>query len=654
MADLDIRSNPLPIPPEILEAEGAPARIINYYFEHLAGDKRPLNEAKMLIVGQGGVGKTSLVKRLIDDEYDPHEKKTEGIDIRDWRIDCGGTEMRLNVWDFGGQEIMHATHQFFLTKRSLYVLVLVARQGDQESRIEYWLKIIQSFGGDSPIIVVSNKSDQHELDLDWTGLQRKYPAIKGFVRRVSCESGEGIQELREIIQREVDGLEHIHDELLVTWFAVKSQLEGMADNYIPYEKYQEMCREQGVGDEISMRTLVGFLHDLGLVLHFGDHPILGDLNILNPEWVTKGVYQIINSSILAQNKGVLSARDLPSILKPTKDYPKRRHPFITEMMRKFELCFDFPDQPNEQFLVPDLLPKEEADTGDWEDSLAFQYHYDVLPGSIISRFIVRMNGFISKGTYWRNGVVLEYEEGRNKALVRADIEDRKLFIHVSGSPATRRTFLGVIRADLKRIHDSVRGLAVDQKVPLPEDPNIVVDYDHLLTLEELGKDAFVPEGLKVEVSVKQLLDGVVSPEERQDARREGRGERRIETHYHAEKMYFGDQYSAEQVAAMGSNARADNISFTQSWNEIRDDVDLQGLAAQLAELQGQLKSLASKGEHYDAIGDVARAENAARENDGPSVLRHLASAGKWVLGQGIKVGADLAVAYGKAQIGMGA
>jgi internalin A len=36
-------------------------------------------------------------------------------------------QAHLNVWDFGGQEIMHATHQFFLTRRSLYLLVLSGR-----------------------------------------------------------------------------------------------------------------------------------------------------------------------------------------------------------------------------------------------------------------------------------------------------------------------------------------------------------------------------------------------------------------------------------------------------------------------------------------------------------------------------------------------
>ena len=41
---------------------------------------------------------------------------------------------------------MHATHQFFLTKRSLYLLVLDSRLTQEENRVEYWLKIIQSFG----------------------------------------------------------------------------------------------------------------------------------------------------------------------------------------------------------------------------------------------------------------------------------------------------------------------------------------------------------------------------------------------------------------------------------------------------------------------------------------------------------------------------
>jgi internalin A len=137
----------LGIPPEVLGARwdehgesARPGDIIDYYFRQRREARRELREAKVLLVGQGGVGKTSLVKRLIDNDYNPAELKTEGIDIRDWEV-AGkrgkgekGVPIKLNVWDFGGQEIMHATHQFFLTKRSLYILVLDARKGNAQRK----------------------------------------------------------------------------------------------------------------------------------------------------------------------------------------------------------------------------------------------------------------------------------------------------------------------------------------------------------------------------------------------------------------------------------------------------------------------------------------------------------------------------------------
>jgi internalin A len=74
-------------------------------------------------VGQGSVGKTSLVNQLIDGTFNPNESQTDGLTVREWGVHVNAKDVRLNVWDFGGQEIYHATHQFFLTKRSLYLLV---------------------------------------------------------------------------------------------------------------------------------------------------------------------------------------------------------------------------------------------------------------------------------------------------------------------------------------------------------------------------------------------------------------------------------------------------------------------------------------------------------------------------------------------------
>jgi internalin A len=505
LKELDLRDNSLPIRPEILNKIGKPAAIITYYLQYQASQRRLLNEVKLLLVGQGSVGKTSLVRRLVEGYYDPHQNKTEGIEIKQWQIIVNDQKIRLNVWDFGGQEIMHATHQFFLTKRSLYLLVLDARLSEEENRLEYWLKMIQSFGGESPVIIVGNKIDQQPLDLDRRGLMLKYPQIRAIVE-TSCLDGHGLANLKVAIEREVGNLPHLNDQLLLSWFSVKTQLEQMDRDYLPYHEYIQICQVEGVNDELSQRTLMGFLHDLGVVLNFQDDPRLEETNILNPDWVTQGVYKILNDEILlTEHHGVLERIMLNNILDSHR-YPRNKHLFIMDMMRKFELCFNFEGFADRKFLIPDLLPKEEPETGDWSNTLSFQYHYVILPGSVISRFIVRMNYLIHRQTYWRNGVVLAHEG--NTALVKADREDKKIFIWVGGPEAGRRRFLAIIRAQFDSIYRTIPGLEVEEKVPLPDHPAIVVDYQYLRDLEEMGETHFVPPGLRQRVSVKKLLDGI--------------------------------------------------------------------------------------------------------------------------------------------------
>ena len=251
---------------------------------------------------------------------------------------------------------------------------------------------------------------------------------------------------------------------------------------------------------------MAFLHDLGVVLNFADDPRLSETSILNPSWVTAGVYQILNAHL---DRGVLPLSRLSDFLDPVI-YPPRQHLFITGMMKKFELCFEFDDPPN-TFLLPDLLPKNEPDTGVWEDALRFQYHYEVLPSSVISRFIVRMHPFISRRTYWRNGVVIAKDGSR--ALVKADLEDRKIFVQVAGGSG-RRTLMDVIRSQFELIHATIPQLAVEEKVPLPDEPAVVVDYRHLVNLLELGETSFVPEGSKRRHDVRPLLDGIETEQRR--------------------------------------------------------------------------------------------------------------------------------------------
>jgi|GEM_PF-285658 len=549
---LDLRNNPgFPLPPEILEKTGDAQTIIHAYLDYLAGQTRPLNEVKLVFVGEGSVGKTSLVNRLLHDTFEANSDKTGGIAIHRWEIGCQSSvvgnqqnsesaskiedqisKIRVNVWDFGGQEIMHATHQFFLTKRTLYVLVLDSRYSEAENRLDYWLTLIRSFGGDSPILVVGNKTDQHPLDLDRRGLLAKYPTVREPILETSCATGAGIADLRAAIAGQIAQMPHVADPVVNTWFEVKAQLEQTDADYIPYADYTRICREKSVDNPDSQRVLLGFLHDLGVVLHFPD-PRLETTNILNPEWVTRGVYHILNTRLPFAEPGILTWDMLARIL-DDESYQEKRM-FIVDMMQKFELCYELPDR-KDTFLIPDLLPKEVPGTGAWDEALAFEVHYPVLPGSILTRLIVRMHRLIKDRTTWRAGVLLTC--GNNEALVRADLSANRITIAVRGSGSGRRELLTRIRHELENIHSTIAGLRPEEKVPIPGHPEVKpVDYQHLRTLESLGEETFIPQGLAQRVSVRYLLDGVEPPE----ARRER--DAKYEVHIHG-----------GQVGVIGSDA----------------------------------------------------------------------------------------------------
>ncbi|MEA5479232.1 COR domain-containing protein [Pseudanabaena galeata UHCC 0370] len=510
---INLDNNPLTlnIPQEISSSWNANT-ITTYLYQLSIQRTFPLHEAKMIVVGQSDVGKTSLINQLLHNSYDKNQPQTDGLNVETWNVQVNRKDIRLNVWDFGGQEIYHATHQFFLTKRSLYLLVCNCRTSEEENRIEYWLKLIESFGDKSPVIIVGNKKDEQPLDINRKALREKYPNIQAIIE-TSCSENNGIDELRTTIFQQVASLKEVYDLLPLSWFEVKQQLEAMTEDFISYNRYIGICHESKIPEEQNQDQLIDLLHRLGLVLNFRDHPILKSTNVLKPEWVTEGIYAMLSDETLkTDNKGIFTLADLSRVLDPER-YPVNRHNYLIELMKEFELCFDINCNPK-QFLIPAILPKDEpAETVLEGDTLEFQHHYRILPNSIISRFIVNTSDYIHNQIYWRSGVMLAYlESGEvyNIARIKADTEDKKIFIAISGRKETRREFLAIIRKELNKIHKNFSNLDITEWVTIPEHPNIEpLNYQDLLIAEDVGEtETFVPQ-LRRRVKINLLLDGYI-------------------------------------------------------------------------------------------------------------------------------------------------
>ena len=516
---LYLHGNDLEIPTEILGQRTGessnrvvvePSTILEVYFRSQVGPTRPLNEAKLILVGRGEVGKTSLVQRLLWDRF-ATQPKTEGIQITPWEVELSkyGT-IKLHVWDFGGQEIMHATHQFFLTERTVYLVVLNGREGGEDMDVEYWLRLIESFGGDSPVIVVLNKFDSHAFDLNRRGVLGKFPGrVRGFIE-TDCESGRGIQDLKDTICETLETEPFFRARFPHTWFAIKDYLSGMKENFISFERYREVCAAQGECDPASQEALASAMHCLGIALNYREDSRLRDARVLNPRWVTEGIYRILNSSRVAARRGELVLRELSDIL-PPQTYPSHMHEFLLSLMRRFDLCFRFPEPREDTYLIPQLLGKDQPDTGEKfapRQCLNFQYTYPVFPEGLLPRFIVRTALLSVEQPRWRTGVVLEFEG--NTALVKADAQERTVSINVSGPTEGRRRLLAVIRADFERIHADFPKLNPVASVPVPEHPYLVIPYVELRTYERQKVTEFtrVVGDDVIRLSPRQLLSSV--------------------------------------------------------------------------------------------------------------------------------------------------
>jgi internalin A len=412
------------------------------------------------------------------------------------------------LWDFGGQEIMHATHQFFLSRRSIYIILLNARE---EPNPEYWLNHIKSFGGNSPVIVVINKTDENpSFDVNRLFLREKYPNIIDFIK-VSCSQGFGIDNVKSALKKAVMDIRDLNSQWAVSWFKVKTILENMTTSFISYDQFTTLCYENGVYDSSSQNTLVEYLNDLGIVLHFKDFA-LSDTHVLDPEWVTFGVYKIINSKKLAENRGLLKLSEIRAILSTGRidhdfRYPSTSLNYIIELMMKFELCYKV---SGNEILVPDLLEVQEPSfNNDDKSPLKVIISYAFLPKSVMPRLIVNLHNDIYNQLRWRTGLIV-HDQGLNAfAKIAVDYESKSINIEVYGDK--KRDYLSIVLFIVRRINASFKGLESKINIPVKGAPNVMVSHAHLLTLESKGIMKYIPEGLDYEISVKEML-GSIQPE----------------------------------------------------------------------------------------------------------------------------------------------
>jgi internalin A len=515
---LDLAGNPdLALPREVVQA--GTAAVLAFLRARKDGSV-PQWRSKVLVVGEGQVGKTSIVKALAGEPHNPAEPTTHGMRIRDLSLqhpERTGVDMALSFWDFGGQDIYHATHQFFLTDRSLFLLVWSPRLGHDHSRVRYWLDIITARAPTARILLVATHCATLRPDLPLQDIRREYPRIVGSLA-VDCEPRTGIDELRRAVAGEAGQLPLMGLPWPSAWSQAAAWLQSAAEPYIPTEQLKSMMASAGVIEPAEQGELALVLTHLGEILYYPDDENLADMVVTQPDWLNAHISQVLESTGLVARQGLLTREVIDREWAAVR--PEWRSKFIY-MMEKYDISYRIEDPAGAAMaVVVERLPwdpppyESRWDTAEQQKSAAeirIQYRLSVMPPGIPTWFIARSHRFATEA-HWRTGALLQHHDGHHLALVSANREQKTVDLTVRGPmPAS---FFGMLDDGLNITFDRYPGLRITRLIPCPclnaigHTCGEYFEYHKLLRRILQGRDHVLCPESDTRLDIRSMLTGI--------------------------------------------------------------------------------------------------------------------------------------------------
>lgn len=493
--------------------QGAEA-VFEFIQAHYEGKlSQKVNIARVIFIGPGGAGKTSLIRALNDQKVVVGEEKpTPGISTSKWiwGKDC---DIDIRFWDFAGQVTTHAMHKFFLRERCLYVLLLTTRDDQAlETQAEYWLEHVRLYGGKSPVLVVANKidCDSKVANFNEQLLKTKYPSIIGFKKITAAKAksskqiqgttyrklfnefrGQFIQAIKDVVNQYKNELSTEEDEVKEALFKIDSQ------DFIDSQTFSDLCIEKQVPSK-DVERLKDFFNNLGIFVHFPD---LSDDALLNPKWLTYSVYCVLRQAEVAEKKGWITEDAIRDHLRKGEfledgtrlEYPiEKINALIINCILKFKLGYRVRYECTDYLVMPSVLDKNEPehDFNRKQSAIHFVFDFKVLlPPYLLHAFVSRSSAEILNHWAWQSGVVLKNETVT--ALVE-NFHTRKIDIYIAiEHERNRKKATLYLDKLLDRFLEIIRGEEGSVQPDYDMLVEIPTQYYHKETVKELNANRMV-------------------------------------------------------------------------------------------------------------------------------------------------------------------
>ena len=519
-----------PLNPELAAAYSQGTEVVLQYLRSQARSRQvELNEAKLILVGEGEVGKTSLLGALRGDPWVENRDTTHGIEIKPVTLKDSDSdrEIKLNGWDFGGQPVYRPTHQLFFSAPAVYLVVWKPREGPQQNFIEYWITLIKYRAPEAKIIIVATHGgpNQRQPDIDSHDIITRFgrDTIQDFFH-VDSKPGateNHIDELKKAIARVAASLPEVGRKVPAKWQKVREKLQDTEEAYLSYDKIIELCAEQEMDREEANLFLL-LSHTLGHLIHYHNDPILKNIVILKPDWLAKAISFVLDDKETREKQGLVDFSRLNLLWnnperEETERYPVELHEKFRKLMERFDLSYrvvldPLSGKPSNTSLIaqlvsdkrPDPLPDwgEKPEAGDEEKQLICRIVDEQGAAAnaegLFYQLIVRLHKYsLGRANYedsvhWKRGLLLD-DDYNGRAL----LEYRGTDLWITVRAAYPEFLIHELRKEVKWLVESFwRGLKCQVMVPCVapcgknEPGKWLFDVEQLINFKRQGVEKF--------------------------------------------------------------------------------------------------------------------------------------------------------------------
>jgi len=496
-----LRLNHNPLNPELASAYNEGLSAVMAYLRAKSGAQVVLNEAKLILVGEGEVGKTCLLDALLNKKWQEHPS-THGIEIQQVKVADPEThtEITLNGWDFGGQRVYRPTHQLFFSAPAVYLVVWKPREGPQQGFVREWIQLIKRREPTAKILVVATHGGpgQRQPDIDrqelWDLFDKETVVDFLFVDSKPDKKGKrkGIDELKLAIAEVAEQLPEVGRSVPKSFQEVRETLQKRNVPYLPLDEVLAICREHKMDDEIA-RLFITISHRLGHLTHYENDPTLRDIVILRPDWLATAMSYVLDDEGTRAAHGLVRFSRLgklwddPSRSADTR-YPTTLHRIFLALMGRFDLSYLVADPSSKsdsdpQSLIAQLVPDNRPENikgawlvipsaGDLQQTqicriVDAQNGQSASAEGLFYQLIVRLHKYslgrvdYNDSVHWQRGLVLD-----NAYNGRAFLEHKGNDVHITVRAPYPERFLAMLTEEVKFLVESFwEGLRCDVTVP---------------------------------------------------------------------------------------------------------------------------------------------------------------------------------------------